>query len=71
MEIIIGLVILYLVQAVLIYGMTFGYFETRYPNTSNVPFAVKIAVIAGVLPVIGPIIIFILSEKVKHGLRYK
>lgn len=71
MEIVIGLVLLYVVQAVLIYGMTFGYFETKYPNMGNVSVAVKLAVIGGILPFIGPLLIFTLSEKVKYGLRYK
>jgi TRAP-type C4-dicarboxylate transport system permease small subunit len=71
MEIVIGLVILYVIQAVLVYGMTYGYFEARWPNTGNVSVAVNTTIIAGVMPIIGPLIIFILSENVKHGLRYK
>lgn len=71
MEILIGLMILYVIQAVLVYGMTFGYFESKYPNIDNVSVAIKMSVIGGVLPVLGPLIIFILSENVKYGLRYK
>lgn len=71
MEILIGLVVLYVVQAVLIYGMTYGYFEGKYPNMGNISVAVKMSVIGGILPLIGPLIIFALSEKVKYGLRYK
>jgi uncharacterized membrane protein len=70
-EILIGLIILYVFQAALIYGMTFGYFEGKYPNMGNVSIAFKMAVIGGILPVLGPLIIFVLSEKVKHGFRYK
>ena len=71
MEMVIGLVVVYVIQAVLIYGMTFGYFEGKYPNMGNISVAVKMAVIGGILPFIGPLIIFTLTEKVKYGLRYK
>lgn len=71
MEILIGFAILYVTQAVLIYGMTFGYFEIRYPSMRNVSISLKMAIVGGLLPLVGPVIIFTLSEKVKYGLRYK
>lgn len=71
MSVLIALLALYALQAVIVYGMTFGYFEGKYPNMGNVSIAFKMAVIGGILPVLGPLIIFVLSEKVKHGFRYK
>lgn len=71
MEIVIGLVILYVTQFALIYGMTFGYFEGRYPNTGNQTVAMKIAVLGGLLPLLGPLLVLNLSDCAKHGLRWK
>lgn len=71
MEIIIGLVLLYVLQVVLIYGMTFGYFESKYPGMGNEGIATCMAFVASILPLVGPLIIFALSEKVKYGLKYK
>lgn len=71
MEIVIGLVILYVIQFVLIYSMTFGYFEGRYPNMGNRTVAMKIAVLGGLLPLIGPLLVLNLSDWAKHGLRWK
>lgn len=71
MTILIGLVILYVVQAVLIYGMTFVYFESRYPNMGNDVFAKKISVVGAMIPLFGPLLVLNLSEWAKHGLRWK
>lgn len=71
MEIAIGLVILYVIQAVLIYGMTFGYFEGEYPDSENMGVAGFMGIVASILPFIGPLLILFLSEGAKHGLRYK
>lgn len=71
MEIVIGLAILYVIQAVLIYGMTFGHFEGDYPSTGNRGFALFMALFAAILPVVGPSLIFFLSDWARNGLRYK
>ena len=71
MEIVIGMVILYVIQAVLIYGMTFGYFSGEFPRQQHRGFATSMALIAGLMPILGPSIIFWLSDAAKHGLRYK
>lgn len=71
MEILIGLLILYIIQAVLIYGMTYGYFEGKFPNQDNMSVAGFQAITAGFLPVLGPFLVFFLSEGIKYGLRWK
>lgn len=71
MEILIGLVILYVIQAVLIYGMTFGHFKTEFPDYSHVPMSMFMALFAGSLPILGPMVIFCLSGFAEHGLRWK
>lgn len=71
MEIVIGLVILYVIQAVLIYGMTFGHFESDYPDSGNEGFAIFMALFAGILPIIGPVTILCLSGFARRGLRWK
>lgn len=70
MEIVIGLVILYVIQAVLIYGMTYGHFETEHPGDNEL-FALFMALFAGILPLLGPLTIFFLSGFARNGLRYK
>lgn len=71
MEILIGLAILYIVQAVLIYGMTYAHFKGEFPNQKHRGIAGFMAMFASFLPVLGPLIILFLSEFAEHGLRYK
>jgi len=71
MEIVIGLLILYVIQAVLIYGMTYGHFEGDYPGTRNRGFALFMAGFASILPLVGPFLIFFLSDWARNGLRWK
>lgn len=77
MEIVIGLVILYVIQAVLIYGMTFGHFQGKWPSLASESYlddrivAVCMGLTAGLLPLVGLILIFVLSEGAKYGIRFK
>lgn len=71
MEIIIGLVLLYILQAVLIYGMTYAYFEGEYLGYGHRGIAMFVALHAGMLPIVGPAMIFCLSGFATYGLRYK
>ncbi len=71
MEIAIGLLILYVIQAVLIYGMTYGYFKGEFPDQKHRGIAGFMALFAAILPLIGPLLIFFLSECGEYGLRYK
>lgn len=71
MEILFGLVMLYLLQAVLIYGMTYGHFKGDFPSQEHRPMALFMALFAGLMPIVGPALIFALSGFAKHGLRYK
>lgn len=74
MGILIGFLVLalYAVQAILIYGMTFGYFAGRYPSQEgHETFSAHIALVAGLLPIVGPCLVYGLSDGVKYGLRYK
>lgn len=71
MELVILYLGLYVVQAVLIYGMTYAYFEGSYPDTGNRGFAFLMALIGALLPIIGPALVFFLSEWAKYGVRYK
>lgn len=71
MEILIGLVILYIIQAVLIYGMTYGHFSGEYPGQNHRPFALFMALFAGYVPIFGPLTIFCISGFARRGLRWK
>lgn len=71
MEIFIGLVILYAVQVVLIYGLTFAYFEGKYSEQGHESFAQRLSLFGAFLPFLGVALIYVLSDYAKYGLRYK
>jgi len=71
MEILIGLTILYVIQATLVYGMAFGHLKSEFPTYNHVPFVLFMSLFAGIVPVLGPLVIFCLSGFGEHGMRYK
>lgn len=71
MGILVGLLVLYVVQAILIYGMTYAHFKGDFPSTDHKPIAALMGLLAGLIPLFGPVLIFALSGFAKHGIRYK
>lgn len=77
MEILIGYFILYVIQAILIYGMSFAHFQRRWPSLANkdrrgdINISIILALVGAILPVIGVLLILVLADRCRYGLKYR
>ena len=66
--------VIYIIQYVLNYAMTVGYFQGKYPRVrtkTDTNFALALSMISSSLPVVGLVLIYCLSGFNHYGLKFR